>query len=42
MPAGEVGEIVTRSDAVMSGYLDQPEETAAVLVDGWFRGGDMA
>lgn len=39
---GEVGEIVTRSDAVMSGYLNQPEETAKVIVDGWFRGGDMA
>ncbi|WP_460393003.1 class I adenylate-forming enzyme family protein [Actinophytocola sediminis] len=42
VPDGEVGEIVTRSDAVMSGYLDQPAETAKVLVDGWFRGGDMA
>jgi acyl-CoA synthetase (AMP-forming)/AMP-acid ligase II len=42
VPDGEVGEIVTRSDAVMSGYLNQPEETAKVLVDGWFRGGDMA
>src|SRR5690606_17670976 len=31
---GEVGEIVTRSDAVMDGYLGQPEETAKVLVDG--------
>jgi acyl-CoA synthetase (AMP-forming)/AMP-acid ligase II len=39
---GEVGEIVTRADAVMSGYLGQPEETAKVLVDGWFRGGDLA
>jgi len=39
---GEVGEIVTRSDAVMTGYLNQPEETAKVIVDGWFRGGDMA
>jgi acyl-CoA synthetase (AMP-forming)/AMP-acid ligase II len=39
---GEVGEIVTRSDAVMDGYLGQPEETAKVLVDGWFRGGDLA
>jgi acyl-CoA synthetase (AMP-forming)/AMP-acid ligase II len=42
VPDGEVGEIVTRSDACMSGYLDQPEATAEVLVDGWFRGGDMA
>ncbi|NKQ51649.1 long-chain fatty acid--CoA ligase [Amycolatopsis sp. K13G38] len=42
VPDGEVGEIVTRADAVMSGYLDQPEETAKVLVDGWFRGGDLA
>jgi acyl-CoA synthetase (AMP-forming)/AMP-acid ligase II len=42
VPDGEVGEIVTRSEAVMSGYLNQPEETAKVLVDGWFRGGDMA
>jgi acyl-CoA synthetase (AMP-forming)/AMP-acid ligase II len=42
VPDGEVGEIVTRSDAVMSGYLGQPEETAKVLVDGWFRGGDLA
>ncbi|KAA9157625.1 long-chain fatty acid--CoA ligase [Amycolatopsis acidicola] len=42
VPEGEVGEIVTRADAVMSGYLNQPEETAKVLVDGWFRGGDLA
>ncbi|MFG1924740.1 class I adenylate-forming enzyme family protein [Cryptosporangium sp. NPDC048952] len=42
VPPGEVGEIVTRSDACMSGYLGLPSETAEVLVDGWFRGGDMA
>jgi acyl-CoA synthetase (AMP-forming)/AMP-acid ligase II len=42
VPAGGVGEIVSRADAVMDGYLDQPEETARVLVDGWFRGGDLA
>ena len=39
---GQVGEIVTRSDGVMSGYLDMPAETAEVIVDGWFRGGDLA
>lgn len=39
---GEVGEIVTRAQAVMSGYIDQPEATARVLYEGWYRGGDMA
>jgi fatty-acyl-CoA synthase len=42
VPVGEVGEIVTRSDMVMSGYLNQPERTAQAAVDGWFRGGDLA
>lgn len=40
--AGEIGEIVTRSETIMSGYLDQPELTAQSIVDGWFRAGDMA
>jgi acyl-CoA synthetase (AMP-forming)/AMP-acid ligase II len=39
---GEIGEIVTRSETVMSGYYDQPELTARSVVDGWFRAGDMA
>lgn len=42
VPRGEVGEIVTRSDMVMSGYLDQPDRTRDAVVDGWFRGGDLA
>jgi fatty-acyl-CoA synthase len=42
VPRGEVGEIVTRSDMVMSGYLGQPELTAQSVVNGWFRGGDLA
>ncbi|MGW2186939.1 AMP-binding enzyme [Streptomyces sp. NPDC001719] len=25
----------------MAGYLNRPKETAAVLVDGWFRSGDL-
>ncbi|MEV0128493.1 AMP-binding protein [Dactylosporangium sp. NPDC050688] len=41
VPIGTVGEIVTRSDMVMSGYFGQPEKTAEVIVDGWFKGGDL-
>lgn len=39
---GDVGEIVTRSDMVMSGYLNNPEASAQALPDGWFRAGDLA
>lgn len=42
VPRGEVGEIVTRSETIMSGYLDQPELSARSIVNGWFRAGDMA
>jgi long-chain acyl-CoA synthetase len=40
--AGDSGELWIRTPAVMDGYLDNPAETAAVLVDGWFRTGDIA
>ena len=42
VPRGQVGEIVTRSDAVMNGYLEMPEQTAEAIRDGWFWGGDLA
>jgi len=41
MPAGEAGEIIIRGHNVFQGYLNQPEASAAVLVDGWFRSGDI-
>jgi long-chain acyl-CoA synthetase len=40
--AGEVGELLIRSPAAMDGYLGSPEDTRAVLRDGWFQTGDLA
>ncbi len=39
---GEIGEIAVRSPAVMSGYWQRPEETAAALAGGWLLTGDLA
>ena len=41
VPRGELGEIVIRGHCVFKGYLNKPEATAAALVDGWFRSGDL-
>lgn len=42
LPAGEVGELVTRGPNVMIGYFNQPDATAEAIVDGWLHTGDMA
>ena len=39
--AGDVGEIAVSSPAVMLGYRNRPEETAAALADGRYRTGDL-
>ena len=41
LPTGEIGEVVMRGHHIFAGYLGDPEATAAVLVDGWFRSGDL-
>lgn len=41
LPAGEVGEVSTRSYANMAGYWKLPEATAETMsADGWLRTGD--
>ncbi|MGW3014046.1 type I polyketide synthase [Streptomyces sp. NPDC001219] len=40
--AGDEGEVWVSSPALMLGYHNQPEETRAVLFDGWYRTGDLA
>lgn len=40
--AGEVGELTIRSEHMMGGYWNRPEETAKVLRDGWLWTGDLA
>ena len=37
----EDGEVVVRGPNVMQGYHNRPDESAAVLVDGWFHTGDI-
>jgi acyl-coenzyme A synthetase/AMP-(fatty) acid ligase len=42
LPRGETGHLVARGENVTLGYLDEPEETAAILHDGWLWTGDLA
>jgi long-chain acyl-CoA synthetase len=41
LPAGESGEIATRSDCVMRGYWNNPQASAETLRGGWLHTGDV-
>ncbi|MHA3893415.1 long-chain-fatty-acid--CoA ligase [Acinetobacter sp. GXMZU3951] len=41
VPLGEQGEICIRGPQVMKGYWNRPDETAKVMVNGFFRTGDI-
>jgi fatty-acyl-CoA synthase len=41
LPAGAEGEFASRGPTNMVGFWNKPEETAAVLQDGWVRSGDL-
>ena len=40
LPAGEVGEVWTRSSQNMAGYWNHPADTAAAFEGAWFKTGD--
>jgi long-chain acyl-CoA synthetase len=41
LPQGETGEVCVRGPQNMCGYRNRPQETAAVLRDGWLYTGDI-
>jgi len=42
LPRRSIGEVAGKGPMIMLGYWNKPEETAAVLHDGWYYSGDAA
>jgi acyl-coenzyme A synthetase/AMP-(fatty) acid ligase len=42
LPPGVEGEMAIRSEAMMTGYWNDEENTRKAFIDGWFRTGDLA
>jgi acyl-[acyl-carrier-protein]-phospholipid O-acyltransferase/long-chain-fatty-acid--[acyl-carrier-protein] ligase len=41
LPPGVEGVVAVKGPQIMPGYLNRPEATAKVLVDGWYETGDL-
>ena len=41
LPDGQVGEILVRSDSMLTGYYNRPDLTSLSLRDGWYWSGDL-
>ena len=42
LPPGQPGLLLVRGPNVMQGYLNRPDKTSEVLVQGWYNTGDIA
>ncbi|WEK43879.1 MAG: class I adenylate-forming enzyme family protein [Candidatus Sphingomonas colombiensis] len=42
VPLGAVGELWVKGAAVIKGYINRPEASAAAITDGWLHTGDIA
>ncbi len=41
LPTGEIGEIIVKSEAIMQGYWQLPDQSAEKLRGGWLHTGDL-
>jgi acyl-CoA synthetase (AMP-forming)/AMP-acid ligase II len=41
LPQRQIGELVLRSDCMLTGYFNRPDATASALREGWYLTGDL-